>query len=277
MFKLKRLLFALFASLGVLAAVGATVAAQGVTQGYNSETNLQNGLIVRLKAGDATKIVPLKQQDATEMLGVTVSSNSAPVSLSDPSIKQQVYVATFGKYNVLVSNQNGPIKSGDYITISAVEGVGMKSGGEQEIILGKAVGSFSGQGDVESKVTVSDSLGGKQDVALKRIPVEIGVAHNPNYTGDITAGVPRFLSRGAQLVTKKPVTALRIYAALGVLALSIGVAGGVVYAGVRTGMTAVGRNPLAKASITKNLITVLLIAIVVVLIGSIAVYLLLKV
>jgi hypothetical protein len=277
MFKLKRLLFALFVGAGVAITFGGAAFAQGVTQGYNSEENLQNGLIVRLKAGDATKVAVLNQQDASEMLGVTVSSNSAPVSLSDPSIKQQVYVATFGKYNVLVSNQNGPIKSGDYITISAVAGVGMKATGEQEIILGKAVGTFSGQGDVEGKVTVKDSLGGSQEVALKRIAVEIGVAHNPNYTGDITAGVPRFLSRAAQMVTKKPVTALRIYAALGVLALSIGVAGGVIYAGVRTGMTAVGRNPLAKTSITKSMITVVLIAIIVVLIGSLAVYLLLKV
>ncbi|MET0779877.1 MAG: hypothetical protein ABWY71_03510 [Candidatus Saccharimonadales bacterium] len=276
MFKHKRLWSALLAVAGLLVLCSTAVSAQNVTQGYSSDQALQNGMIVRLKAGDGTKVESLKQKDASEMLGITVANNDAPVSLSDPS-KKQVFVATFGKYDVLVSNQNGPIKSGDFITISAVEGVGMKAGTDQEIILGKATSNFAGTGDADSRVQLTDSLGGKQDVSLKRVQVDISVAHNPNYSGDITAGVPRFLSKAAQLVTKKPVTALRIYAGLGVLALAVGVAGGIIYAGVRTGMTAVGRNPLAKGSITKNLVTVVLIAIVVVLIGVIAVYLLLKV
>ncbi|HEV7454796.1 MAG TPA: hypothetical protein VGO07_06070 [Candidatus Saccharimonadales bacterium] len=276
MFKHKRLWSALVAVAGLLVLCSTAVSAQNVTQGYSSDQALQNGMIVRLKAGDGTKVVSLKQQEASEMLGITVANNDAPVSLSDPT-KKQVFIATFGKYDVLVSNQNGPIKSGDYITISAVEGVGMKAGTDQEIILGKAVGNFTGAGDADSRVQLTDSLGGKQDVSLKRVRVDISVAHNPNFSGDITAGVPRFLSKAAQLVTKKPVTALRIYAGMGVLALAVGVAGGIIYAGVRTGMTAVGRNPLAKGSITKNLVTVVLIAIIVVLIGVIAVYLLLKV
>jgi hypothetical protein len=276
MFKHKRLWSALLAVVGLLVLCTTAASAQNVTQGYLSDVSLQNGLIIRLKPGDATKVQTVKQADASEMLGVTVANNDAPVSLSDPT-KKQIFVATFGKYDVLVSNQNGPIKSGDYITISAVEGVGMKAGTDQEIILGKAIGQFTGAGDVESKVSLTDSLGGKQDVSIKRIQVDISVAHNPNYSGDSTAGVPKFLSKAAQVVTKKPVTALRLYACLGILAVALAVAGGIIYAGVRTGMTAVGRNPLAKAAITKNLVTVVLIAIIVVLIGVIAVYLLLKV
>jgi len=153
----------------------------------------------------------------------------------------------------------------------------MKAGTDQEVILGKAIGTFAGTNDAESRITLTDSIGGKQEVSLKRIGVDISVAHNPNYSGDITAGVPHFLSKAAQLVTKKPVTALRIYACLAVLALALGVAGGIIYAGVRTGMTAVGRNPLAKKSIWRNLISVVLMAIVIVMIGVVAVYLLLKI
>ncbi|HSX17303.1 MAG TPA: hypothetical protein VLH86_04340 [Patescibacteria group bacterium] len=272
----RRLLATILSVVGLLALCTVGAYAQNVTQGYLTDQPLQNGMIVRLKQGDPTKVVPLKQHDASEMLGVTVANSAAPVSLSDPT-KQQTFVATFGKYDVLVSNQNGPIKSGDYITVSALDGVGMKAGTDQEIILGKAIGNFATTSDVESRVTLTDSIGGKQEVALKRIGVDISVAHNPNYSGDITAGVPRFLSKAAQLVTKKPVTALRIYACLGVLALAVGVAGGIIYAGVRTGMTAVGRNPLAKKSIVRNLFSIALMAIIIVLIGCVAVYLLLKI
>src|SRR5947208_3169505 len=116
MFKHKRLWSALVAVAGLLVLWSTAVSAQNVTQGYVSDQGLQNGMIVRLKAGDGTKVVALKQQEASEMLGITVANNDAPVSLSDPT-KKQVFVATFGTYDVLVSNQNGPIKSGDYITI----------------------------------------------------------------------------------------------------------------------------------------------------------------
>lgn len=276
MFKLKRFFLTLLMGAALFVSLAGGISAQNVTQGYLSDQQLQNGIIVRLKPGDPTKVQALKYDEGGDMLGVVVANNDAPISLSDPT-KRQSFVAAFGKYDVLVSAQNGPIKPGDYITISSVEGVGMKAGTDQEIILGKAIGSFNGQNDIESKVTLSDSLGGKQDVGLKRIQVDITISRNPNYTGDTTAGVPQFLSRAAQMVTNKPVTALRIYACLAVLALCLIVAGMIVYSGVRTGMTAVGRNPLAKKTIWRNMITVTLMAMIIVIIGVIAVYLLLKI
>lgn len=261
--------------MGVLAGLTAPVLAQNVTQGYLSDQSLQNGMIVRLKAGDASKVQALKYNEAKEMLGVVVSSSDAPISLSDPS-KKQNFVAAFGKYDALVSSQNGAIKPGDYVTISSLDGVGMKASKDEELILGKAIGSFNTKSDVESKVTLTSTSGGKQDVGIRRIMVDISVSRNPSFAGDSTAGVPQFLTKAAQLVTKKPVTALRVYACLAILALSLAVAGAIIYSGVRTGMTAVGRNPLAKSSIMKNLISVTLMALIIVIIGIIAVYLLLR-
>lgn len=276
MFKLKRFFLTLLVGAGLAVSLAGTANAQNVTQGYLSDKALQNGIIVRLKPGDPTKVQALKYHEGADMLGVVVANNDAPISLSDPTTKQN-FVAAFGKYEVLVSAQNGPVKPGDYITVSSVEGVGMKAGSDQEIILGKAIGSFNGQNDIESKVTLTDSLGGKQEVGLKRVQVDISISRNPNYAGDSTAGVPQFLSKAAQLVTNKPVTALRIYACLAILALCLVVAGMIIYSGVRTGMTAVGRNPLAKKTIWRNMITITLMAMIIVIIGVIAVYLLLKI
>ncbi len=276
MVKHKRWLAGLLAGVAATLLCAVSAAAQNVTQGYVASQELQNGMIVRLDPKNPRQVQALPQSDATDMLGVTVANSAAPVSLSDPTQKQ-VYVATFGKYAVLVSSQNGPIKKGDYIAASAIDGVGMKAGTSQMIVLGKALDSFTGTSDAESTVQLTTSTGGKTQVTLRRIGVDIEVAHNPNYSGDSVAGVPHFLSRAAALVTKKPVTALRIYAGLGVLALALGLAAGIIYAGVRTGMTAVGRNPLAKKSILRNLITVTLMALIIVIIGLVAVYLLLKI
>jgi F0F1-type ATP synthase membrane subunit c/vacuolar-type H+-ATPase subunit K len=85
------------------------------------------------------------------------------------------------------------------------------------------------------------------------------------------------LSKAAQIVTNKPVSAIRIYASLIVLALAVVIAGVLLYSGVRNGMTAIGRNPLAKRSITRSLLQVVIISLIVFIIGLIAVYLLLKI
>jgi len=249
--------------------------AQNVTQGYGTDKALQNGMIVRLKPGDATKVEAVKYTNAADMLGVTVAASDSPVSLTTQD-QQQVFVATFGKYQVLVNNQNGVIKAGDFVTISAVDGVGMKASNADQYVLGKALEGFAGLNDADSQATLTDSKGGHRNVGIGRILVDIEVAHNPTYTGDQIAGVPVFLTNIAHSVSNKPITALRLYACLGILVVAFVIAGGVLYAGIRTGMTAIGRNPSAKKSIMRNVLSVILAALIVVMTGLIAVYLLLK-
>lgn len=251
------------------------VRAQNVPQGYESEIALQKGMIVRLKKDDPNKVEALSQGDLDEMFGVVISSSDATVSLSTPNANQ-VFVATSGKYDVLVSNQNDRIKQGDYITISSLDGVGMKAETTQQLVLGKAITGFEGNGDTETTATLTTNKG-KRTVKLGHIQVEVSVAHNPLYQKQDESSVPKFLSKAAQFVTDRPVTAFRIYAALGVLAVSLLIAGGILYVGVRSGMIAVGRNPLAKKSIFRGLIQVTLISLIVFAIGVFAVYLLLRI
>ncbi|HLZ14482.1 MAG TPA: hypothetical protein VKQ34_00645 [Candidatus Saccharimonadales bacterium] len=274
--KHKRLWQSALAAVGMLLVLSGSAAAQNVTQGYNTDQPIENGLIVRLKPGDAKKVQPCKLANAGDMLGVTTASTDAPVSLSDPT-QVQVFVATFGQYDVLVSNQNGPIKAGDFITISSLDGVGMKADHNNQFVLGKALEGFAGIKDADSQVTLTGPQGSRQAVGLKRIMVDISVAHNPTYSGDKVAGVPQFLTNVARAVTNKPLTALRVYAALGALLFAVFIAGWVLYAGIRSGITAVGRNPLAKSAIMRSLISVILSAVIVVIVGLIAVYLLLKI
>ncbi len=279
MFKRKRLFEYSFLILGIVLSVGfaAVVSAQNVTQGYQSDASLQSGIIVRLKEGDATMVQPLTQDDETDMLGVVVAPNDAPVSLSGDQTKQQTFVATYGQYDVLVSNQNGPIKAGDSVTISSIDGVGMKGDSGREVVLGKAVQPFDGKSDAQSTSILTTSAG-KRTVTIGRIQVNINVAHNPDYHPvTAQAGVPGWLSQAAKVVTDKPVGAARIYAGLVVIILCTFIAGSILYAGVRTSMTAIGRNPLAKRSIVRNLLQVILVSMIIFTIGLIAVYLLLKI
>lgn len=257
-------------------ALNSPAVAQSVPQGYQSDQPLQKGMIIRLKPGDGGKIQAVTQQDQDQVFGVVVSSSDAPVSLSNTSAAQEVFVANSGQYEVLVSDQNGPVKTGDYIAISSLGGVGMKAGGKQEFVLGKALSAFDGRSNVESSSTLKTS-NGDQQVHIGRVTIEVAVAHNPYYNQKNEAGVPQILSDLAEVVTDKPVTAFRIYASLAVVLLCLLIAGIIIFSGVRTGMTAIGRNPLAKKSISRNLVQVILMALIVFVIGLIAVYLLLRI
>ncbi|HEX8763072.1 MAG TPA: hypothetical protein VF733_04930 [Candidatus Saccharimonadales bacterium] len=261
--------------LGILAS-GVPAAAQKITQGYQAEGPLQKGMIVRLDPKDGSKVQAVQQNDGGDVLGVVVSSAEAGVSLSNTGVAEEIFVANSGQFDVLVSTQNGPINTGDYIALSSLAGVGMKADTKQQYVLGKALDSFDGKSTTEGTTTLKTS-NGSQQVSLGRIGIEISVAHNPKYSKQAIAGVPNALAKLVQLATDRPVTAFRVYLGAGTALLSIIVAGVILFAGVRTSMTAVGRNPLAKKTIFRSLLQVVLIALIVFVIGGIAVYLLLRV
>ncbi len=275
MSKYKRLMGLVLLILSAVAVSVFSVQAQEVTQGYASDQQLQKGLIVRVKQGDSSKVEALKSSDINAMYGVVVSANDSPVNLTNNSGGTQVYVAASGQYDVLVSTQNGGIKVGDYLTISAIDGVGMKAGDSQTFVIGKALKAFNGRSGAESSTTLRDVAGNKTIVSLARIPVAVEVARNPGLKVTIS-NLPGFLQKAAQSVAQKPVSDNRIYIALAVLIASVVIAGSLLYAGVRSGIIAVGRNPLAKNSIAKSLLQVSLTALIILFLGVFAVYLLLK-
>lgn len=256
----------------------ALAAAQAVTRAFITDTPLQRGMIVKLDDKDNTKVDPVADTELTKIEGVVVAANDSPVTLTDSNAtKQQVFVATTGRYDVLVSNQNGPIKQDDYITVSALAGIGMKADGSQSRILGKALTSFDGKNNTVGQTTVKNSGGKQVPITLGMVGVEIAVGHNP-VEATKTSIIPGLekLQRVAGTVTNKEVSPAQLYVSIGVMMLAAMIAGSILYAGIRTSMIAIGRNPLAKSSVTRNLLSVVLTSVIILIIGIVAVYLILK-
>lgn len=249
---------------------------QAVTQSFNADPSVQLGMIVKLKDKDPSTVEPLDEKSLTKLLGVVVAPNDSTVTITPAkATKQQVFVASSGQYTTLVSNQNGAIKAGDFITASALAGIGMKADEGQSVILGKAAAAFTGTANVIGKVSLKNSLGKNTDVSLGRVAVVLDVSHNP-LESKSTNYVPGFLAKTAQSVADKKVSAARIYLGLAVLALTTVITTNLVYSGVRSGMIAVGRNPLSKKSIIKSLIQTVIAGLIIFIVGVFAVYLMLK-
>ncbi|HVU59456.1 MAG TPA: hypothetical protein VHC98_01305 [Candidatus Saccharimonadales bacterium] len=280
MFTLRRIVLAFAVLLLPVGAAGVAVAASATTSGspvvtaYDAGTAIRQGMIVGLDPHDTTKVIPLTNDRDTAMLGVSIPASDAPLSLTGNGDTAQVYVATSGRYSVLVSNQNGAISVGDYITISALNGVGMKADNSQIIVLGKAAVAFTGAGNTVSTATLQTGSG-KQTVAIGSIPVDLNVAGNPNL-GHGTGNLPGFLQVAGNSIAAKPVSAPRVWLSLAVLAITALIAGGVLYSGVRGSIISIGRNPLAKQSIVRGLVQIILTSVTILIIGLFAVYLLLR-
>ena len=243
------------------------------TQGYGADEVLQRGMIVRIKKDDATKVTALPYEEMDAMHGVVVDANDAPVTLSAEG--QKVFVANGGKYDVLVSDQEGAIKTGDYIAISSLNGVGMKATRAESHIVGRALSDFNGKDGIAGTVEVKDTAGGTHKVNIGRIQADISVSRNPSY-GPPDPGLPRAIKRMAESIAGKEVSTTRIYLGLAVFVITTIVAGTLMYGGVRSGIISIGRNPLSKKSIIRGMLQVVLFGLIVFILGLFGVYLLLK-
>ncbi len=255
-------------------AVGNVHAQASVAQSYATDEPLQAGMVVRL-ADDESKVAPVSQDKADDIYGVVVRANDTPLSLSEGTGDQQIYVATSGNYQVLVSDQNGPIKQGDYIVVSAIEGIGMKVDSSSEFVVGKALSDFDSSGTVLSKTSVKDTAGNEQSVNIGYIQADININRNPTHKGT-EANVPGILQKAADAVANKSVTAVRVYLSVAVVVLVSIVACSILYAGIKTSMIALGRNPLARKSIFRNLFRIITVAFIILIAGLSTVYLILK-
>ncbi len=249
----------------------------GNLQGYGSGGNLQDGTVVQLDKTSSSKVIAASDKNMQGMYGVTVDRGQLSLTV-ESDLPNEVYVATSGTYQVLVSNQNGVIKSGDYVTLSAVDGIAMKAGtkDQQSMVLGRAAGNFDGKTNVLGNVPLKDTNGSSAGTAnIGLLSVAIDIKPNPNVLSTKT-NLPSWLQKVGQEIARKQVSPLRMYISIAVTGLTIIVALVVLYAGVRSAVTAIGRNPLSKKSIFRGLAEVIITGFIILIIGLFAVYLLLK-
>ncbi len=222
-----------------------------IAQSYGANSSIQPGMIVQLSGSHGDKVAPLDIKNIEKMFGVVISASETPLTLSQAANTQQVFVTNTGQHNVLVSSQGGPIKTGDYITISDLNGIGMKADGTKALILGQAAGNFNGVNNIIGSSVLNNTSGKSQIVNLGSIPVDINIANNPLIQK--VSSLPSFLGTITKSITSKPVSALRVYLSLAIVAAGVILSVTVIYASIKNGIISIGRNPLAKKVLKSNL------------------------
>ncbi len=267
-------IFAVFGLFGLIGlSLSAPLNAQSVTQGYKSDSVLQRGTAVALDAEDTNKVVRLTRENEDRIHGVVVASNDSALTLSDQ--EEKTFVATIGRFDVLVSNEAGQIQPGDFLTVSSISGIVKKAGDFDRYSVGKAIEGFDGSQNVISKTELTDSAENTNQVSIARIAVDLNVGSNP-LLRPVNSNLPEFLEKATELIADKPVSPVRVYIGIFILLATASISGSLLFSGVKSSVISIGRNPLSKKSITKSLIQIIITSIIIFLIGLFAVYLLLR-
>lgn len=259
----------------VVPAAAVTTYGGGSVASYTADQAIDTGTIVILTGKDSNKVKVATQADVANMFGVVVDKTQLPFSITNENVQNETFVAVSGTYNVLVTNQEGPIASGDYLTLSSLNGTAMKAGEKEVTVFGRANADFNDSSVALGSTTLKDSSGGTKTVKIGSVPVTIDIKNNPNHKStDVNA--PEFLKRVGEAIADKEVNPVRIYIGVGIAVVSLIAAISVLYAGVRNGVISIGRNPMSHKSIFRALLEVILTAALILIIGFFAVYLLLK-
>jgi len=252
--------FVLFQSVAVLAS--------NLAEEFPTIGTFSPGVIVSLDPNNPKDIELSSFTNSEYLLGVVTEKGSNTVTYAKNN--SQVTVSLTGEVTVYVNDANGPIKAGDFIGASWLEGVGMKAvEQDRQKLAGVALEDFDESGSIDyGSIETPD---GDRDVKIDTIQIRLfdkeGVSNAPL----ASSGVESFLDN----IAGRSVSSLRLLIVSIVFVFSVVVAGFFVASSVKGSFTSIGRNPLASDSIYKSLTHVTFVAIVTILVGTLLSYVIL--
>lgn len=192
---------------------------------------------------------------ASAIYGVVTATPAA--ALISHNSSESALVASRGKAIVKVSTTNGPIAIGDFITSSRIPGVGQKAT-RNGYVLGTAL-------------EVHDA---SDPNTIGTIPVAIAI-HPTTAFSDAKTNLLDTIREALSAPTLTPLASLRYVLAFAVAVIAFTL--GFVYFGrvAKTGVEAIGRNPLASRTIELTVLLHIVLTVVIVVIGLLIAYLIL--
>jgi len=222
-------------------------AASAIAQSFQAgSTGIVSGALVSMRAKTGSTVELSTVSNERRILGI--AGKRSLIELSNGS---SVQVVTGGVTAALVSDINGAVKSGDKITPSPIDGIGMKAT-QSSMIVGSAQAALN-IAEAETR-TIQDKSGRDRVVHIGSIAVLVAPAFfQPQAASSI---VPSAIEDFASNLAGHTVSPIRVLAA-GFLAVLLFVAiAMLLYSSVRSSIIAIGRNPLSEPAVHKSLFQV---------------------
>ena len=255
-----------FIGLGVLFLAVWQASAWAIARGYTTtDSGLQTGMVVSLSLTPSTSsaVERATQDSSNRVVGIATTVNDSSVSVNSAGSK--VLVEADGPVDAYVSDIGGSIHKGDLLIVSPLKGILMK--GSQT---GSAVIVAVATTEPGTATTYSYQDNGKtKQTNIAKLSVSI------NHTGGGNNGqnaADNSLPRIGRAIVGKEVSEIRVIIAMIILFIVLIVVGGIVYGAVSSGITALGRNPLASKIIRRQLMRIIMIALLILILGLGTVY-----
>ena len=241
-----------------------------ISQSYTADTAVPAGSIVSLVKDTQNQVSASKPANVSGILGVVIDGDNSQVTLTSDQ-KNQVQVATSGLEQVLVSDINGNIKSGDQITASPISGVGMKATASTKVV-GSAQDDFPNS--TAKSEQYKDKDGKQQSVKLGQIPVLVNASYY--YKQPDKTIIPAALQNLANSLAGKTVEALPILISAAIFIVTLIVVVSIIYAMIHSSIISVGRNPMAQSAVYRNVIQLSLLVIAILAVAVVSIDLVLR-
>lgn len=223
--------------------------------------------------GDNGEVVLADTSNGQRLVGVVIPTDKALLTLDTVGSQQKVQVATSGTATVFVSTLGGDIHAGDAIGVSPLSGIGMKSEGTLRT-LGIAQADFTAKTSNGKGYTIRDKSGRSQQIVIGSVPVVIAIGNGLAATSQY--GVVSDLQAFAGAIVGHQVSVAQSIVSFLVTIVAMAALIALVYGAIQGGIVAIGRNPLARASIYRSLLQVMATALLIVVMAGILLYLILR-
>jgi hypothetical protein len=249
-------------------------AAGAISQAYTTKSHdVSKGVLLSFVSDKSSEVEPANDTNANRLAGVAADKPLIELSGNE---QNTIRVVTGGTTEALVSDANGDVKAGDKITISPISGLGMKAVSASEIV-GTAQADLDAVGTVNREVSAKD--GSRQTIKVGLVPVAINVTYYSAAPaqGTLASFVPPFLQSVANTIAGRSVSPIRVL--FGATALLLGFIAVIVIlqTSIRNGLISLGRNPLAQKALRKGLVDVIIATVGLLIIVTIATYVILVV
>lgn len=261
-------LLLVFVSIALVLQVGLVTgaSARAITRGYaTTDAGIRSGMVVSSAESNAAAPSVVRATIATQakVIGVATDISTSLVTVADA--ESQVYIENEGTVEAFVSNVNGAPRKGDLLGLSPINGVLMKVADTSQVIAA-AQTDFS-----ETLATTYTLAGSAKPVLVEKLAVNLDVKGNTAQSLHQRSA----LSNIGKTITGREVSDLRIMVSLAVFFIVMLTEGAILYGAITSAVGALGRNPLARSAIQYELFRVAIIAISVLVVGTLAVYALL--
>lgn len=252
----------------LLVAVSFISSVNAIARGYTSaDPGLKVGMVAALTSDSAgeSQVERATQENIRRIVGVVTNVDDSLVTVASSNAK--VLIETEGEMSAYVSDMGGEVNKGSLLAISSVKGVLMGVPADSGFsVVGVASESTASKSDSISYEIEDGSA--KKTVKITKIQINLNRAGSGNNGNSVDSS----LARLGKAIVGKEVSEIRVIIALILFLIVLLAEGAIMYGAVSSAITALGRNPLARSAIRKEMLRILIVALCVFLIGLGAIY-----